>query len=160
MGSGKSTVAQQLAPRLGYAGWEMDSLIVERSGLASVPEIFDTRGEPFFRALESQVAEELQDASAAVISTGGGVITNPSNMANLRANNGVVVFLRTKFETICDRLTDISSRPLFRDGVEARSLFAQRASIYESHADIVIDTDNKTTDDVCLEILSLLELRS
>lgn len=160
MGSGKSTVAEQLAPRLGYTGREMDSIIVERSGLSSIPEIFEKHGEPFFRTIESQVAQDLRNVTTAVVSTGGGVVTNPSNIENLRANGGLVIFLRTTFETICGRVTDISSRPLFRDGVQARALFEQRASVYEGHADLIIDTDRKTAEDICSEILSHLELRS
>lgn len=153
MGTGKSTVAKGLATLLGAPQIEMDDLTVARSGLESIPQIFEKRGEPFFRDLESEVARSLAGERDAVISSGGGVIGRPENLHHLRSGGGVVVFLRSSFETVQGRNAGLETRPLFRDGTKAKQLFEARAPVYEQSADITIDTDGKAPDQVCAEIL-------
>jgi shikimate kinase len=92
-----------------------------------------------------------------VISTGGGIITRPDNMSNLRANGGVVIYLRTSFETVAERAGDLTSRPLFANKANALELYQQRLPIYERYADIIIDTDGRSVDEVCSTIISHLK---
>ena len=153
-------MGSHLASRLNLPIHEMDSLIVERSKLASIPEIFELHGEPFFRDLESEVAEALASHGSCVISTGGGVVGRPHNMERLTAHGGVVVFLRTSFDTVSTRNEGLETRPLFKDGKRARALFNERTPLYERWATIVVDTDNRSVDEVCSEIISRLEARS
>lgn len=153
MGAGKSCVAARIAALLGVSAIEMDDLAIARSGLKSIPEMFEVHGEVFFRNLESEVAESLSGEHNAVISTGGGVIGRPENMQRLRACGGIVVFLRSSFETVQRRNAGLDTRPLFRDGTKARELFEARAPVYEQWADITVDTDNKALEQVCAEIL-------
>ena len=159
MGAGKSTIAARLSVMLGVPVREMDDGIVARSGLSSIPEIFEKHGEPFFRELESEEAATLADSRDVVISTGGGVIGRPKNMDLLRQNGAVVVFLRSSFETVAARNAGLETRPLFRDGTKARELFATRAPVYEQWADITVDTDGKLPEALCAEILSRLSAR-
>ena len=158
MASGKSAVATLLAPQLGWDALHLDDDIVSKSGLSSVAAIFKEHGEPFFRDLESKVARSMRDARRVVIATGGGVITRDINMDNLKSNGGVVVYLRTSFETIADRAGDTSSRPLFADKASALELYLRRLPIYESYADIIIDTDDQTEEEVCDEVMRSLKL--
>lgn len=158
MASGKSAVAIELAPLLGFTAHQVDDEIVARSGYPSVAAIFAEKGEVFFRDLESEVALSLREAEDVVISTGGGIITRPANMENLKYNGGVVVYLRTSFEMISARVGDISSRPLFANKTDARELYQKRLPIYESYADIIVDTDGVSVQEVCSEILSQLKL--
>ncbi len=120
--------------------------------------IFKELGEPFFRDLESEVALSLREARGVVIATGGGVIMRQNNMDNLKSNGGVVVYLRTSFETIAERAGDTSSRPLFADKASALELYLKRLPIYESYADITVDTDNRTEEEVCDAVARLLKL--
>jgi shikimate kinase len=154
MGSGKTTVAAQLAPMLGVALYEMDMLIVETSGVDSIPTIFELYGEPKFRELETAVAKSLANVREAVISTGGGVVGNPENMSHLRANGGTVVYLKTDFDTVRSRIGNLSSRPLFKDPTRASDLYHARAPIYEAAADIIIRTDDISTEEVAQRIYS------
>lgn len=156
MGSGKTTTAARLAPMLGTALYEMDTLIVNASGLDSIPTIFERLGEPRFRQLETSVAETLSTLREGVISTGGGVISNPLNLQHLRANGGVIIYLKASFETVSSRVGDLSTRPLFKEPARAAELYRARAPLYEAAADLVVSTDGLTEDSVAQQVHHLL----
>lgn len=160
MGSGKSSVAPLLATRLHYSLVDLDSLVVQQSGLPTIPRIFSERGEPAFRELEAQVAQSLRDATRVVISTGGGIIGRSANIENLRHGGGTVIFLKTSFDEIRRRISDISTRPLFKDPDHAAALYETRLPLYTSYADMTVVTDEKTPEQVCSEIVSQFEVRS
>ena len=157
MASGKSAVAAALAPQLGFSLIQVDEEIVTRSGHHSIPAIFAEKGEAHFRDLEAEVAASLRYAQNVVISTGGGIIGRDGNMTNLKDNDGVVVYLRSSFETVAERAGDLSTRPLFRDKEHALELFRHRLPIYERYADITIDTDKRSVEEVCSAILSQIK---
>lgn len=157
MGSGKSSIAPLLASALGCRLIDVDHEVVLRSSLRSVSEIFSAHGELFFRDLEAQVAESLAKETGIVISTGGGIIGRPVNIEHLRQNDGIIIFLRTSFDTVSSRISDFATRPLFRDSTRARALFAERQPLYHRYADLVVDTDHKDPTQVCREILDLLK---
>ena len=157
MASGKSAVAAELAPRLGFRALQVDDDIVSSSGYPSVAAIFTEKGEAFFRDLESDVAHSLREAKRVVISTGGGIITRPANMESLKSNGGVIVYLRTAFETVSARAGDLSSRPLFANKTNALDLYQKRLPVYESYADITVDTDELSVEDVCSTITARLQ---
>ncbi len=160
MGTGKSTVAKALAERLGFSVKELDALIIARSGRASIPDIFEHDGETHFRNLETEVCSAIEHERSVVISTGGGVIGRDTNMEHLTAEGSVVIFLRTSFEEILARSADLHDRPLFRNGRQARELYERRAPVYLKWADLVVDTDGKSIEEICSEILSSLQSRS
>jgi shikimate kinase len=157
MASGKSAVAAELAPRLGFNVYQVDDEIVSRSGYPSVAALFAEKGEALFRELESEVALSLREAKDVVISTGGGIITRPTNMENLKSHGGIVVYLRTSFEIVSARAGDISSRPLFANKTDALELYKRRLPVYESYADIIVDTDGLSIEEVCSQIFSQLK---
>lgn len=157
MGSGKSSVAAQLAPQIGLSLLEMDDEIVLRSGFHSIPEIFEFKGEPFFRELEADVARALSERSGLLISTGGGAVERPQNIEFLRNKGGLIIYLRTSLNRIIERLGDISNRPLFRDPDRASQLYARRMPLYESHADLIVDTDGRSVAQVCSAVVELLK---
>ncbi len=159
MGTGKSTVAKALAKQLGFSVQELDTLIIERSGRASISDIFEHDGEPHFRNLETEVCAATSKERSVVISTGGGVIGRDVNMEHLTACGGVVIFLKTPFESIIARSADLLNRPLFRDGHQAQELFDRRTPVYLRWANLVVETDGKSIEEVCSEILSSLQSR-
>jgi len=73
MGCGKSTIAAGLSQMYGMHVIEMDQLLVERGGM-SIPNIFETYGETYFRDMESALVTEIQSVSNQVVSCGGGVV--------------------------------------------------------------------------------------
>jgi shikimate kinase len=159
MGSGKSTVASLLAQALKIDCCEMDDaiLLLARSTLglsaSTVAEIIDAHGDTVFRDLEEQVARDLQFRRNLLVSTGGGIIGREQNMISLKEADGVVVFLRTEFQTISQRLHEDSGRPLFRDRSKAKQLYDERLPLYERWSDLTIDTDLLTPVAVCELVL-------
>ena len=81
MGSGKTTVGKLLAEQTGMPLVDMDTQIEERAG-KTINEIFAQDGEPHFRALEREMAQELASKTGQIISTGGGIVLNPDNIAD------------------------------------------------------------------------------
>jgi shikimate kinase len=130
MGAGKSTVGRALAERLDWPFVDLDDSIEAEQGM-TIAEIFASRGEVWFRQLESAALRSLDDSVAAVVATGGGVLSVPENREWMRAH-GLAVWLDVSFELVTERLaaTDQETRPLFENESRARELFAKRQSQY------------------------------
>jgi shikimate kinase len=139
MGSGKSTVGAILARRAGLPFYDMDELVVQRSGHPSVRECFEALGEVAFRQLETLVAEELALEGTCVISTGGGVVTTPATMEALRSHSTRLVYLSVPFEVAQQRVGEGDDRPLFREVDAAASLYESRLPLYTKWADFTVD---------------------
>ena len=136
---------------------EMDRIIAEREQM-SIPDIFATYGEEYFRNLETELLIEMQSERNAVISCGGGVAMRERNVAEMK-KNGRVVLLTASPEVIYSRVKDADDRPVLRGrkNVEGISeLMEQRRSKYESAADIVIRTDHKSVHEICEELVRRL----
>lgn len=147
MGCGKTTVASALEKQ-GFTAVDTDALIVERFG--NIDNIFSSRGEEYFRDLESDItAEVAKKYDGAVISVGGGCVLRDKNVKNLKAG-GKIFYLRTKPETIISRLQGDSSRPLLKGDLSEKvnSILKNRAKIYESVADEIVDTDGLSPQDI------------
>lgn len=155
MGAGKSTIGKLLAESLQLPLIETDDEIIKRSGLNSVNEIFEKKGETYFRELEKEVLYNLSRQSNCIISCGGGAIVHSENIEALK-ENGTIIFLSASFETIANRIKEERTRPLFNDIEKARELYTQRQSFYEKYADIVIETDNFSPGEIAESIVKML----
>lgn len=148
-GSGKSTVGALLADGLGATFLDLDTEI-ERRERMTVSEIFASRGEAEFRAMERAVTQELATRPAMVISTGGGWMADPANVALLRPP-GRIIHLVVSVPTALVRLgPDIGRRPLLSEPsakVRLEALAAARMPLY-GRADSEIDTENLTPQQV------------
>jgi shikimate kinase len=153
MGSGKSEVGRELSKSLNLPFIEMDKLILQKSGRKNINEIFENCGELYFRKLEEEVAKQLATLEEAVISTGGGVVLDRMIIACLKNRpEDTVVWLATKFATICERLKNDKTRPLFADIKNAKKLYKARKTLYENYADMTIATNDKSIEDIAYEI--------
>lgn len=153
MGTGKSTVGAHLAEQLGYCPIDLDLAIVQEAG-ASIPELFEQRGESGFRDLESGVLEATLQGEGIVLATGGGAVLREHNRS-VMSSCGWVVALTATAEDILQRVGEDKNRPLLAGGAKERvyTLLEERKHAYE-FADVTVDTTDKSPEQVSAEILT------
>jgi len=157
MGAGKSTISDYLSTMFDMDIVEMDQVIAEREEM-SIPDIFATYGEEYFRDLETNLLIEMQSRSNVVVSCGGGVPMRERNVAEMK-KNGRVVLLTAKPETILERVKDNHDRPLLENNKNVSfiaDLLEKRRAKYEAAADIVVETDGKSELEICEELIHRL----
>ncbi len=141
MGAGKTTIGRMLAKELGKHFIDSDREIEVRTGV-DIPMIFEYEGESGFRRRESEVLAELVHLQGVVLATGGGIVLSQENR-KLLSQNGFVIYLRCPVEKQLERTQKDTHRPLLKTSdpeTRLRSLMRVRAPLYESTADIIIDT--------------------
>ena len=160
MGAGKTTISDYLSTLFVMRLVEMDQVIAEREEM-SIPDIFATYGEEYFRGLETKLLKELQTGKNCVISCGGGVALRKENVIEMK-KNGRVVLLTASPETIYERVKDSDDRPVLNGNKNVEfiaDLMEKRREKYEAAADVVVQTDNKTILQISEELISkLMEL--
>ncbi|GKH33738.1 chorismate mutase [Muricomes sp. OA1] len=157
MGAGKSTVSDYLSTMFAMRIVEMDQVIADREEM-SIPDIFATYGEEYFREQETKLLIELQNKKNTIISCGGGAALRAENVAEMK-KNGRVVLLTASPETVYERVKDSDDRPVLKENNNVEfiaDLMENRREKYEAAADIVIQTDNKTVLQVCEELITKL----
>lgn len=155
MGAGKTTIGRLYAQETRWNFIDTDALIEEKAG-CSISEIFEKQGESAFRGLETEVLQDIGRNSDTVVSCGGGIILNGINVEIMR-KDGHVLYLRAQADTLAERLADANDRPLLQRGEgtlkeRIADILSQRSGLYENAADIIIDTDGKTPEDIVAEI--------
>ena len=156
MGAGKTSVARRLARTCGISSVDMDTYLERREG-RRVKEIFADVGEEGFRAIETDVLEELsRKEECLLVSCGGGIVTREENRAILR-DAGFVVHLKVTVDEAAGRISDKSTRPLFQDIEAARARCAERAPLYASVANAEVDTAGKSVPRIAREVQRVLE---
>jgi shikimate kinase len=159
MGTGKTTVGRVLAEKLDWPLVDMDMVIEQRAGM-TIPDIFASEGEDYFRGTESSVLADLLKGSRQVISTGGGSVLAEANRKLMLAG-GPVVALSASAETIMERVGHDPHRPLLQGGPEdrIRLLLQQRKHAYD-FAHLRIETDGLDADRIAEIVLRELKLDS
>lgn len=157
MGAGKTTISDYLSTCFDMDIVEMDQVIAEREEM-SIPDIFATYGEEYFRNLETNLLIEMQSKKNTVVSCGGGAALRERNVAEMK-KNGRVVLLTANPETIYDRVKDSDERPVLKGNKNVpfiAELMEKRREKYEAAADVVIHTDNKDVTEICEELIKKL----
>jgi shikimate kinase len=118
MGSGKSTAGKKLATKLNFEFIDLDKFIESECG-QTISEIFDTKGENEFRALEHNALKKLITKDNLVVACGGGTPCYYGNM-ELMNNNGITIYLKMSAETLASRLVNAKGkRPLLENKTES-----------------------------------------
>ena len=161
MGTGKTSVGALVAERVRRRHIDLDRWVQADTG-RSIGVLFDELGEEGFRDAEQASLERaLELFEPIILSTGGGVLGRSSNRDALCIRS-YVVWLRATPETAAARVGDGHGRPLLEDGSPVdvlRRLAEERAPLYEAAADLAVDTDNRSADEVADEVSVFLEGR-
>ena len=158
MGTGKTTIGQRLAERLGKEFVDTDACIEQQQG-RSVASIFASNGEANFRALERRIVAQAVQKDA-VVATGGGAIVDPATLERMRAA-GPIICLTADVEVIVQRTAANNERPLL-DTADRRERISQllheRAPAY-AQADMTVDTSHRSVEAILDDIVVFLQRR-
>jgi shikimate kinase len=159
MGAGKSSVGRRLAGRLDLPFVDADTEIEKAAGM-SIPEIFSSHGEPYFRAGEARVIARLLEGGPQVLATGGGAFMNAETRAAIRAN-GLSVWLRATLDVLNRRIKRRTDRPLLKDSDPTetlRRLIEERYPVY-AQADLTVESREVPHETIVDEIVAGLRGR-
>jgi shikimate kinase len=156
MGAGKSSVGRKLSNRLGLSFVDADNAIEEAHRM-TIPEIFETYGEPYFRAGEAKVIARLLENGPQVLATGGGAFMNEDTRALIR-KQGVSVWLKADFDILMRRIRRRADRPMLKTADPAATLKALmdiRYPVYAT-ADVIVQSRDVPHEVIADEIVTAL----
>lgn len=155
MGSGKTTFGKKAARAFGYQFIDTDACIEEQEG-CTISELFAKKGEAYFRQCETELVKSLLSLpKGMVVATGGGLPMREENAVLLK-QLGTVVYMITEVDTLVERLSGDTKRPLLSDGDlrgKIKSMLEIRGPVYQSLADLCITTDTMS----CYEMIAAIE---
>jgi shikimate kinase len=149
MGAGKSTVGPLLAAKLSWSFIDLDKEIEKFRG-EPIREIFEKRGEPFFRRVETEALSKLSECPHCVVALGGGAFTQITNRSLIR-KLGVSVFLNCPLDVILSRCALDGERPLFQNQTAIGELYQSRLSDYRE-SDFQVDVTNLSPERIAEQI--------
>ena len=137
MGSGKTSVGKVLSRQLFKKFVDVDT-IIEKEQNSSVAEIFQNKGEDYFRSLEQKCINELTQNTGQIIATGGGL-----PIYSTIPENSLIINIDADFDVILKRLPkkERDKRPLLEDELNARRLFDERINTYKELANFSVDAN-------------------
>ena len=146
MGVGKGTTARAFTKKYGTFIIDTDDLIESKEN-KEVKKIFEKHGEAYFRKLEQETADWIEDCVTGTMISCGGGFYKVKNLKKL----GTVVLLDASFDWIHKRLKNaknakakLAKRPLFSEEKKARKLYNEREKAYKKLADVVVDVEKMT----------------
>lgn len=155
MGAGKTSIGKQLALELDIDCYDTDEIIAAAARM-SIRKLFLTKGEPFFRQMESELLKLLGEKppGSCIVSTGGGAVLREENRSAMR-KNGVIILLKVTAEEIGRRINGDKNRPLLMTADLMKSveeLLEKRRPFY-SKADLVIETSELTISETVSKVI-------
>ena len=158
MGTGKSSVGRILARRMKREFVDLDRYLEEKEK-RKIREIFEKDGEAYFRGIEKEAVAHWSQTENKVITTGGGAVMDSDNFSAFK-QNGVLITLLAKPETIYERVKNSKRRPLLNGSQdllgEIKALLEKRKPFY-SRSDFYFDTDGKNASQVARLIQNVVE---
>ncbi len=157
MGSGKSKIGKILSNKLNLNHYDIDKEI-ERSLLLNINEIFESKGEDFFRSIETDFLKKSKTLNDTVISTGGGVIEKQENL-DLLINEPNVIFLNCSVESQFNNTKKSTKRPLLNTSnpkLVLKNLYEKRLDSYKELAKLELLSDSMSNEDIANKIIEYL----
>ena len=159
MGTGKSTVLNCLHEICGLQTIEMDEQIVQEEGM-SIPQIFQEKGEEYFRNAETALVKRISTMDNVVVSCGGGTVMRQCNVEVMK-KEGTIVLLTATPQTVYERVKGCHNRPLLEKNMNPEyigKLMEARRQKYEAAADLIVHTDGRSAEEISGEIIDRLNL--
>ena len=136
-GVGKSSVGVVLAKILGYRFLDSD-LVIQEKEAKLLHEIISEKGLDGFISVENRINANIE-CEKCVVATGGSAVYGKEAMEHFK-EIGTVVYLKSDYETIAERLGDLAARGVaMKDGQTLKDLYEERVPLYEKYADIIVD---------------------
>jgi shikimate kinase len=166
MGAGKSTIGPILAETLGWDYYDLDEIIEEKLGM-KIADIFEERGEKFFRDNEKKFLQELAKNSNTIVSLGGGTMANQYNLKFLK-DSGTIIYLKASIDSLYKRLELEKNRPKLKlpEGKFSKEKLTERITeLYKARekfynqSDFVIETDSASIVSIVDKIAKIIEGR-
>jgi len=157
MGAGKTAIGRKVAGVLGLPFIDSDQEI-ERAARMTIPELFETYGEPEFRALEQRVIQRVLEGGPQIFSTGGGAYMNAQTRA-LIARASVSVWLKAELDVLFARVSKKQNRPLLKTEnprAALEQLMNLRYPVY-AEANITVPTRDERKEVIVGEVLDALD---
>ena len=156
MAAGKTTIGFKLAKKLKYEFIDIDTEI-EKSENQKIADIFQIRGEEYFRKVEERVSLNLLENTRGVISIGGGAFLNEKIRKKIKKNS-CSFWLDWKIRTILNRISKNKRRPLALklNNKDITSLYQKRVKFYKL-SDFKVNCENKNKDEIINQIFKTLK---
>ena len=151
---GKSTIGVVLAKTMNKGFVDTD-ILIQQAESRTLQEIIDQEGNDYFHHVEVRVLLDF-DGEDYVVATGGSAIYFDRSMDKFK-DKGVVVYIKVTFDTILERLNNIRSRGVtLEKGQTIADLYEQRIPLYQKHADVVIEADGLSVEEVVEKMIELV----
>ena len=154
MAAGKTTLARALGKHLDWPTEDIDDLI-EVQESSRIADIFDRRGEAYFRSVERGILHKLLPKQGIVVATGGGTFVDPDNRAQIN-RSGTSIWLDVPLDVILQRLPPNRDRPLAVDRKELAQLFKTRCAAY-SQAHLRLDASQASLGELVKQTVKWLQ---
>lgn len=157
--SGKSTMLRSISEKTDRACVDTDALI-EQTTRMSIAEIFERKGEEYFRNTETEILRKCAEKGSSVISTGGGAALRDENIRIMK-NSGVIVLCDRPLENLRESFLhdNTNVRPLVKSVEDLELLYFERFRPYRENADICINTESSGAADKILDFAREKELK-
>ncbi|RJR41754.1 MAG: shikimate kinase [Desulfobacteraceae bacterium] len=160
--SGKTSVGRRLAVLLGYSFCDTDEIVAESTG-KTIRQIVDEGGWPLFREIEKDAIAGISPSDRCVVAFGGGAVLDEGNVKRF-SENSLFIWLKADVETVLHRMNeDIKSdeqRPPLSSGspwLEVKATLRSREEVYRKHANFIVDTGNRSIQEVSEEIQRIVQ---
>ena len=159
MGVGKSTIGKRLAKKLKFKFVDIDK-IIEKTEKKTIGEIFEIKGEDYFRKIEKKITLDVLKKSNSVIALGGGAFINPT-IRKESENSSISFWLDLKLDSLLIRLKNAKKRPLLNQEnlkETINKIYSERKKIYNK-SDFRIKCNSMSMEQIVSKIIKLYEYK-